>query len=96
MNPLPEVVVAEIEALNAAKVSGPRFTTSCSRDPKEEERCAAIDAQIRTLQEGLTFESVSEQGWSPSIEQAALEARDWMNGEPVCAPSKNWQSVFAG
>jgi hypothetical protein len=66
---------------------------------------AAIDAQLEVLKDNLSDEEIEwrmdsdmtaeEELWKENQRDAALEARNWLEGEEKISPTKNWASLVS-
>ena len=81
----------EVLALKAIKPKVRRY--SMFRD----DNWAAIDAQVRTVDEGLDedriYDLFGDLGELTSAGEAAVEAWRWTEGEVIDAPSTEWQEL---
>lgn len=98
VRPTPEQVAAEIARLKAVHPRVP--THSVFGDDNR----AAIDAQIRVLEEGMTLDEVhdtfgeltDEGDFSQNTLDCALTAHDWLHGllaADEAAPAAGWQGI---
>ena len=96
--PTPEQIAAEIARLKAVHARVP--THSYFGDDNR----AAIDAQIRVLQEGMSVDDVhdafgeltAEGDFSHNTLDCALTAHDWLHGELTdeeLSPAAGWEEI---
>lgn len=98
VRPTPEQVAAEIASLKAVH---PRVPTHSAFG---DDNRAAIDAQIRVIEEGMTLDEVhdtfgeltDEGDFSQNTLDCALTAHDWLHGllaADEAAPAAGWEGI---
>lgn len=95
--PSAKQIEAEAKKLAEMKTSVRHFTTF------GDDNHAAIEIQIEVLKEDMSIEDIENRGdpdiaaeeelWNESQLEAALRARQWMDGEENESPSKSWEGL---
>ncbi len=98
MKPTPEQIKAEIESLQSIKFKVREY--SAFGDNHRD----AIEAQIKVLEDDLLEDEIynradeslyaEEEVWTESVKDAALEVRQWLDGDMEETPTENWASLI--
>lgn len=92
-----KAIDAEIATLKAMK------PTVRERSGFGDDHHAAIDAQLDVLETRMSTDDIYDHGdeekvgeeevWADNVRDAAIEARQWLDGESKNAPSKEWKPL---